>query len=281
MSSSSKLGVTTSRAGVDLKQIARNTRRSILEMIYQAGSGHPGGSLSAVEVVTALFFRILRHHPQDPRWPDRDRFILSKGHAVPLLYAVLAQMGYFPLSELSSLRRLDSRLQGHPDRDLTMGIETSTGSLGQGLSFGVGVALAGKLDQREYRVYVLLGNGECDEGQVWEAAMSAAHFKLDNLTTIVDHNQQQLDGWTKDVMDLGAFRDKWSSFGWEVMEIDGHNFDHILSAFKRAKEIKGKPTVIISHTIKGKGVSFMENNPDFHGRAPTREEMKKALEELE
>ena len=281
MSSSSKLGVTTSRAGVDLKQIARNTRRSILEMIYQAGSGHPGGSLSAVEVVTALFFRILRHHPQDPRWLDRDRFILSKGHAVPLLYAVLAQMGYFPLSELSSLRRLDSRLQGHPDRDLTMGIETSTGSLGQGLSFGVGVALAGKLDQREYRVYVLLGNGECDEGQVWEAAMSAAHFKLDNLTTIVDHNQQQLDGWTKDVMDLGAFRDKWSSFGWEVMEIDGHNFDHILSAFKRAKEIKGKPTVIISHTIKGKGVSFMENNPDFHGRAPTREEMKKALEELE
>ncbi len=281
MSSSSKLGVTTSRAGVDLKQIARNTRRSILEMIYQAGSGHPGGSLSAVEVVTALFFRILRHHPQDPRWPDRDRFILSKGHAVPLLYAVLAQMGYFPLSELSSLRRLDSRLQGHPDRDLTMGIETSTGSLGQGLSFGVGVALAGKLDQREYRVYVLLGNGECDEGQVWEAAMSAAHFKLDNLTTIVDHNKQQLDGWTKDVMDLGAFRDKWSSFGWEVMEIDGHNFDHILSAFKRAKEIKGKPTIIISHTIKGKGVSFMENNPDFHGRAPTREEMKKALEELE
>jgi transketolase len=162
-----------------------------------------------------------------------------------------------------------------------MGIETSTGSLGQGLSFGVGAALAGKLDHRNYQVYVLLGNGECDEGQVWEAAMSAAHFKLDNLTAIVDDNQQQLDGWTKDVMDLGIFRDKWSSFGWEVMEVDGHNFDHILSAFERVKEVKGKPTVIISHTIKGKGVSFMENNPDFHGQAPTQEEMKKALEELE
>ncbi len=278
--SSPKVDTTTPQAGVDLKQMARGLRRSVLEMIYQAGSGHPGGSLSAVEVVTALFFCILRHRPQDPGWSDRDRFILSKGHAVPLLYAVLAQMGYFPSSELSSLRRLDSRLQGHPDRDLSMGIETSTGSLGQGLSFGVGVALAGKLDQQDYRVYVLLGNGECDEGQVWEAAMSAAHFKLDNLTAVVDHNRQQLDGWTKDVMDLGVLKDKWSSFGWEVMEIDGHNFDHILSAFEKAKEVKGKPTVIISHTTKGKGVSFMENNPDFHGRAPTREEMEKALEEL-
>lgn len=279
--SSPKVDTTTPQTGVDLKQMAQGLRRSVLEMIYQAGSGHPGGSLSAVEVVTALFFCVLRHRPQDPRWSDRDRFILSKGHAVPLLYAVLAQMGYFPSSELSSLRRLDSRLQGHPDRDLSMGIETSTGSLGQGLSFGVGVALAGKLDHRNYQVYVLLGNGECDEGQVWEAAMSASHFKLDNLTAIVDHNEQQLDGWTKDVMDLGAFRDKWSSFGWEVMEVDGHNFDHILSALKRAKEVKGKPTVIISQTIKGKGVSFMENNPDFHGRAPTREELTRALEELE
>jgi len=162
-----------------------------------------------------------------------------------------------------------------------MGVETSTGSLGQGLSFGIGVALAGKLDHRNYQVYVLLGNGECDEGQVWEAAMSAAHFKLDNLTAIVDHNHQQLDGWTKDVMDIGILKDKWASFGWEAIEIDGHNFDHILSAFKRAKEVKGKPTVIISQTIKGKGVSFMENNPDFHGRAPTREELTRALEELE
>jgi len=162
-----------------------------------------------------------------------------------------------------------------------MGVETSTGSLGQGLSFGIGVALAGKLDHRNYQVYVLLGNGECDEGQVWEAAMSAAHFKLDNLTAIVDHNHQQLDGWTKDVMDIGILKDKWASFGWETIEIDGHNFDHILSAFKRAKEVKGKPTVIISQTIKGKGVSFMENNPDFHGRAPTREELTRALEELE
>ena len=264
----------------DLKAIAKMLRRHIITMTGKAGSGHPGGSLSAVEIVTALYFKLLRHRPSDPQWPDRDRFVLSKGHAAPLLYAALAECGYFPVEELSTLRQLDSRLQGHTDRTLTPGVEMSAGSLGQGLSFAIGVALAGRLNSQNYSVYVLLGDGECDEGQVWEAAMAAAHFKVDNLIAIVDNNGQQIDGWNRDVMNLEPFNKKWEAFGWQVIEVDGHDFTQLFDAFEQAKLVKGQPTVIIAHTVKGKGVSFMENNPDFHGKAPNAAEVEIALKEL-
>jgi transketolase len=266
--------------GRSLEEIAKTLRRHVITMTAKAGSGHPGGSLSAADIVTALFFRVLRHRPSEPCWAERDRFILSKGHTAPLLYAALAERGYFPVEELSTLRKLDSRLQGHTDRTCTPGVEMSSGSLGQGLSFGIGVALAARLNSQSYRVYVLLGDGECDEGQVWEAAMAAAHFKVDNLVAIVDHNEQQIDGWNREVMNLEPLGEKWRSFGWKVMEIDGHNFNQILAAFEQAELVKGQPTVIIAHTTKGKGVSFMENNPEFHGRATTPEETELALKEL-
>ena len=280
VSSSARAGAKSLSVG-DMKAIAKKLRRHIITMTGKAGSGHPGGSLSAVEIVTILYFKLLRHKPLEPRWPDRDRFILSKGHAAPLLYAALAECGYFPVEELSTLRQLDSRLQGHADRTATPGVEMSSGSLGQGLSFAIGVALAGRLDSRNYRVYVLLGDGECDEGQVWEAAMAAAHFKLDNLVAIVDNNGQQIDGWNRDVMNLEPFNKKWQAFGWYVIEVDGHDFTQLAAAFEQAKPVKGQPTVIIAHTIKGKGVSFMENNPDFHGKAPNAAEVEIALKELE
>ena len=264
----------------EMEALARRIRRHIVTIIGKAGSGHPGGSLSAVEIVSTLYFRVLKHKPKDPQWTDRDRFILSKGHAAPLLYTVLAECGYFPVAELATLRQLDSRLQGHTDRNLTPGVEMSAGALGQGLSFAVGVALAGRLNAQSYRVYVLLGDGECNEGQIWEAAMAAAHFKVDNLTAIVDRNRLQLDGWCCDVMNSEPFAQKWRAFGWQVIEVDGHDFTQLGRAFSRAKKIKGKPTVIIAHTTKGKGVSFMENNPDFHGKAPTAEEVEIALKEL-
>ncbi len=264
-----------------MEAIAKKLRRHIISMTGKAGSGHPGGSLSAVEIVTALYFSVLRHNPKDPQWPDRDRFILSKGHVAPLLYAALAECGYFPVEELSTLRQLDSRLQGHTDRKVTPGVEMSAGSLGQGLSFAVGVALAGRLNLQEYEVYALLGDGECDEGQVWEAAMAASHFKVDNLVAIVDNNGQQIDGWNRDVMNLEPFNKKWQAFGWHVIEVDGHDFTQLIDAFNQAKLVKGQPAVIIAHTIKGKGVSFMENNPDFHGKAPTAAEVAIALKELE
>ena len=266
--------------GYSLEEIAKILRRHVITMTAKAGSGHPGGCLSAADIVTALFFKVLRHRPHDPHWVDRDRFILSKGHSAPLLYAALAESGYFPVEELSTLRKLDSRLQGHTDRNFTPGVEMSAGSLGQGLSFGIGTALAARLDSRDYRVYVLLGDGECDEGQVWEAAMAAAHFKVDNLVAIIDHNEQQIDGWNREIMNLEPLGGKWHSFGWNVIEVDGHNIDQIIAALEEAKLVKGKPTVIIAHTIKGKGVSFMENNLEFHGRAPTPEEAERALQEL-
>jgi len=265
----------------EMKEMAKRLRRHIITMTGKAGSGHPGGSLSAAEIVTALYFKVLRHTPRDPQWSDRDRFILSKGHAAPLLYAALAECGYFPVDELSTLRQLDSRLQGHTDRTVTPGVEMSAGALGQGLSFAIGIALAGRLNSQKYRVYVLLGDGECDEGQVWEGAMATAHFKLDSLVAIVDNNGQQIDGWNRDVMNLDPFNQKWQAFGWHVIEVDGHNLTQLIDAFDQAKLIKGQPTVIIAHTIKGKGVSFMENNPDFHGKAPNAEEVKIALKELE
>lgn len=264
----------------ELREMAKTLRRHIVTMTGKAGSGHPGGSLSAAEIVTSLLFRVMRHHPTNPRWEDRDRFVLSKGHAAPLLYAALAESGYFPIEELSTLRKLNSRLQGHGDMTETPGVEMSSGALGQGLSFGIGIALAGRLDSRDYRVYVLLGDGECDEGQVWEAAMAAAHFRLDNIVAIVDRNRQQIDGWTRDVMDTEPLAQKWRSFGWHVIEVNGHDFDQLLAAFDEAKKVKGRPTCVVAHTIKGKGVSFMENNLEFHGRAPNAEELRKALEEL-
>ena len=271
----------SSASEAEMEAIAKRLRRHIITMTGKAGSGHPGGSLSAVEILTTLYFRVLRHKPSDPQWPDRDRFILSKGHAAPLLYATLAECGYFPVDELLTLRQMDSRLQGHTDRTVTPGVEMSAGALGQGLSFAIGVALAGRLNSQDYRVYVLLGDGECDEGQVWEGAMAAAHFKVDNLVAIVDNNGQQIDGWNRDVMNLDPFPGKWQAFGWHVIEVDGHDLTQLTQAFNQAKLVKGQPTVIIAHTIKGKGVSFMENNPDFHGKAPSAEEVKLALKELE
>jgi len=265
----------------ELKEMAKKLRRHVITMTATASSGHPGGSLSAADIITALYFKAMRHNPRNPQWPDRDRFILSKGHAAPILYAALAESGYFPVEELATLRKLDSRLQGHTDRNLTPGVEMSAGSLGMGLSFGIGVALAAKLEHRDYRTYVLLSDGECDEGQTWEAALSAAHFKVDNLTAIVDCNRIQLTGWTRDIMNLEPLSQKWQAFGWHTIDIDGHDFNQILSALNEAEKIKNKPPVIIARTTKGKGVSFMENNPKFHGKVPTPEEAERALKELE
>lgn len=265
----------------ELKEMAKKLRRHVITMIATAGSGHPGGSLSAADIITALYFKVLRHSPQNPQWPDRDRFILSKGHAAPILYAALAETGYFPVAELATLRKLNSHLQGHADRKFTLGVEMSSGSLGMGLSFAIGVALAARLDSKAYQTCVLLSDGECEEGQTWEAALSAAHFKLDNLTAIVDYNGIQLSGWIRDIMNLEPFTQKWQAFGWHTIDIAGHDFDQILPAYQGAEKIKGKPTVIVARTIKGKGVSFMENNVAFHGKAPTREEAERALKELE
>lgn len=264
----------------DLKEKARTIRRHIVRMIYEAGSGHPGGSLSSADVITALYFHVLRIDPKNPEWEDRDRFVLSKGHACPALYAALAERGFFPIEELHTLRKIGSRLQGHPDMRKTPGVESSTGSEGQGLSVGIGMALAAKLDRKSYRIYVMLGDGENDCGQIWEAAMASSHFKVDNLTAILDRNRIQLDGPTEQIMSLEPLADKWKAFGWHVLEIDGHDFRQILSAFDTAKEIKGRPTIIISHTVKGKGVSFMEGAVAFHGNAPNKEEYEKAMKEL-
>jgi transketolase len=261
--------------------MARKLRRHVINMISTAKSGHPGGSLSSAEIVTALYFNIMSHKPSDPKWDGRDRFILSKGHVAPILYAALAECGYFPVEELSTLRKFGSRLQGHTDRNLTPGVEMSAGSLGQGLSFGIGVSLALMLNATEQQVYVLLGDGECEEGQIWEAAMSAPHFRINNLTAIVDYNKIQLDGHCCDIMGLESLADKWKSFNWHVIEIDGHDFNQLMPALLVARNVKDKPVAIIAHTIKGKGVSFMENNVDYHGKAPGPEETAKALKELE
>jgi transketolase len=264
-----------------LERTARVLRRHVVRMIAAANSGHPGGSLSAVEIVTALYFGgILRHDPKRPQWPERDRFILSKGHGVPVLYAALAERGYFPADELMSLRQVDSRMQGHPVQGATPGIEASTGSLGQGLSIAVGHALAGRLDTRHYRTYALLGDGECQEGQVWEAAMAAANYELDTLTAIVDVNRFQLDGPVEDIQSLEPFADKWRAFRWHAIEVDGHDLAAVLDALRAARAHRGQPTCIIAHTVKGKGVSFMEHNNEFHGKAPTREQLEVALSQL-
>jgi transketolase len=330
---------------VFLREKAKKVRGHILKMIHDAGSGHPGGSLSCVEVLTALFFHAMRHRPRQPGWVGRDRFVLSKGHAAPALYAVLAEAGYFPVRRLCEFRRFGGMLQGHPHRGITLGVEVSSGSLGQGLSVAVGMALAGRLDGRGYRVFVLLGDGECDEGQVWEAAMAAAHYRLDNLVVFVDRNGLQIDGPTELVMSVEPLADKWRSFGWNVVEVDGHDVGGIVSVLDsigrgffvagsggsgaggglerlgvlerrvvgyendlslvvgpdemveswRCRNLpldagaggsrvclsKGRPTVVLAHMVKGKGVSFMEWVAKYHGTAPNREEFERASCEIE
>jgi transketolase len=264
----------------ELQSIARTVRRDIIEMIGAAKSGHPGGSLSAVEILVTLYFDVMKHDPANPTWPQRDRFILSKGHAAPVLYSVMAETGYTPKDQLNTLRRIGSIYQGHPDRRFIPALEASTGSLGVGLSLGIGMAEAAKLDKSPSRTYVVLGDGEIQEGQIWEAAMFAPFHKMDNIVCIVDYNKIQLDGFTKDIMDLEPHAEKWRSFGWNVLDIDGHDLGALQEAFATVKATKGKPTCIIANTIKGKGVSFMENNPKYHGVAPTNEELEKALQEI-
>ena len=265
----------------ELKARAKQIRRDIIEMTAAAASGHPGGSLSATEIVTALYFGILNHDPKNPRWEDRDRFILSKGHATPLLYSALAHTGYFEPSLLPTFRKLGSPLQGHPDRRRLPGIEASTGSLGQGLSIAIGHALARKLDNKTFYDYVVMSDGETNEGQVWEAAAMAAHHKVDHLIVYLDCNKYQLDDSTKEVCDMEPMAEKWKAFRWHVQEIDGHDFEQILKATEEAQKVKDQPAMIVCNTIKGKGVSFMEGNNHFHGVAPTPEETQRALKELE
>ncbi len=263
-----------------LKKIALQTRRHIVEMIYHAESGHPGGSLGSAEILVSLYFGEMNHRPDDPKWAGRDRFVLSKGHVCPVYYAVLAQTGYFPVDTLNTLRKLGSPLQGHPCMLKTKGVDMSSGSLGQGLSVGNGMALAGKLDGKDYRVYVLMGDGELQEGQVWEAAMTAAHYKLDNVCAIVDYNNLQIDGKVSEIMEVAPVGQKWEAFGWNVIDIDGHSFSAIFGAFDKARAAKGKPTIIIANTTKGKGVSYMEDVCGYHGKAPDEEGYKTALAEL-
>ncbi len=263
-----------------LKAVAREVRKDIVTMLTESASGHPGGSLSAVEIMTTLYFNEMNVNVENKNDPNRDRFVLSKGHAAPVLYSVLAEKGFFEKSELMGLRKLGSMLQGHPNMNYVPGVDMSTGSLGQGISTAVGMALAGKLDKKEYRVYSLLGDGELAEGQVWEATMAAAHYKLDNLTAFIDHNGLQIDGKVSDVMGSDPVDAKFAAFGWNVITIDGHDFVQIKNAIEEAKKTKGKPTVIICETIKGKGVSFMENEASWHGTAPSKEQCEKALNEI-
>ncbi|MCC0628401.1 transketolase [Clostridioides sp. ES-S-0171-01] len=263
-----------------LNEIARIIRRDIVSMIHRAKSGHPGGSLSVVEILTALYFDEMNVDSSNSKMEDRDRFVLSKGHAAPALYATLAEKGYFDKEELNGLRKIGRMLQGHPDMKGTPGVEISTGSLGQGFSVACGMAMASKLDNAPWNVYTLLGDGEVQEGIVWEAAMSAAHYKLDNLIAFLDNNGLQIDGDIESVMNLGSIVDKFKAFGWNVIEIDGHDFDQIFAALDIAKSTVKKPTMIVAKTIKGKGISFMENQAGWHGTAPSDEELERALLEL-
>ena len=259
---------------------AKNVRRNIVEMVTAAKSGHPGGSLSAVEILTSLYFEVMDIDLDEPQKQDRDRFVLSKGHATPVLYGALAEKGFFPKNEIKNFRKLNSILQGHPDMKNIPGVDMSSGSLGQGLSVANGMALAGKLNKSEKYVYALLGDGEVQEGQIWEAAMTSAHYKLDNLIAFLDNNGLQIDGDLEDVMGVSPLDDKWKAFNWDVQVIDGHDFNAILSAVEAAKAKKGQPSIIIAKTVKGKGVSFMENKAEWHGSAPSTDQLAQALEEL-
>ena len=264
----------------ELAGISKRVRRHIIEMITAAKSGHPGGSLSATEIVVSLFFDIMKHDPANPKWSDRDRFILGKGHACPVLYSVMAECGYTPIDQLNTFRSLGSIYQGHPDVRFIPALEASTGSLGEGLSVGLGMALAAKMNGSPSRTFAMIGDGESQEGQIWEAAMFGAFHKVDNIVCIVDYNKIQLDGFVRDIMPLDPLIDKWKSFGWHVIDIDGHDIEAVQKAFHEAETTKGIPTCIIANTIKGKGVSFMENNPKWHGTAPSKEECELALKEL-
>ena len=265
----------------ELKQIAKEIRKDIVGQVYIARSGHPGGSLSIADIITVLYFNEMNIDEKNPKMEERDRFVLSKGHCAPALYAALSKRGFFEKDGLKSFRKIESFLQGHPDMKKTPGVDCSSGSLGQGLSIANGMAISAKLDNKSYRVYCLLGDGEIDEGQVWEAAMSASHYKLDNLCVIVDYNGLQIDGQTQNVMNLLSISEKFKAFGFEVFDIDGHNFDAIRDAFESARKIKNKPVAIIAKTIKGKGVSFMEDNAGWHGKAPNEEEYNQAIADID
>ena len=267
-------------SNAEMKEKTRRLRIDILSMIHGAGSGHPGGSLSAIDILAVLYRNILHHDPEDPCWKDRDRFILSKGHICPALYAVLADCGYFDAGEINRLRTYGCMLQGHPCMHKTPGVEISAGSLGQGLSVAAGIALGARSNGESYRVYCMMGDGEIQEGQIWEAAMSAGHYGLDNLCGIVDCNGLQIDGRVETVMSIEPLAEKWAAFNWNVIEIDGHDIAEIEAAFREAMTLAGKPTVILAHTVKGKGVSFMENDAGWHGKAPNKEQLEKALAEL-
>lgn len=267
------------RDAEEIARMANVLRLHVVEMTTEAGSGHPGGSLSSAELMAVLYFGVMKHDPKNPKWDGRDRFILSKGHAAPVLYSALAEAGYFPVSELKTLRKTGSRLQGHPAKDKVPGVEMSTGSLGQGLSMACGIALAGKMDGKDYRTFCLLGDGELQSGQNWEAAMLASHYCLGRLTAFVDKNRLQISGCTCEVMGLEPLADKWRSFGWNVMEVEGHDVGAILDACDKADE-SSKPTCIILDTVKGKGVSFMENKAEFHGKACNRDQNECAIAEI-
>jgi transketolase len=264
-----------------LRRKCLDVRRGIIEMIYAGGSGHPGGSLSAVEILTALYFHVMRIRPEEPDWPERDRFILSKGHAAPLVYAVLAERGFFPVEELKTFTRPGTRLQKHIDMHLAPGTELSTGSLGQGLSVGVGMALADQMDGNDRRVYVIIGDGESQEGQIWEAAMAAAQMKLHNLIVFLDYNRCQVDGYINEIIELDPVDQKWQSFGWHVQQIDGNDLPQVLSALEIAHRTEGQPHMIVANTIKGKDVSYMENRLEWHSRGLTDEDYRIAMQELE
>ncbi len=291
----------------EMQSIARRIRRHIVRMTAEAKSGHPGGSLSCTDILTVLYFRILRYNPREPGWPERDRLVVSKGHATPAVYGAMAEAGYFPVEELKTFRRLGSRLQGHTVMGKPPGVEMSAGALGMGLSFALGQALAGRLDGRGYHVYCLLSDGDSEEGQTWEAAMAAAHHRADNLTAIIDRNHIQNDGFsdylrpsphqsadrpdrpggwvmpgghTTNIMDIEPFEEKWKAFGWQTWHVDGHDYEALIAALQEARAFQGRPTAVICETTKGKGVSFMENNPEFHGKAPSPEQLEQALKEL-
>lgn len=265
----------------ELKKYAAKIRKHIIDEVYSAASGHPGGSLSCTDIITALYFEEMRVDPKKPLWEDRDRFVLSKGHCSPALYAVLAEKGFFPKEDLLTFRKVDSYLEGHPSMRSVPGVDMSTGSLGQGISAAVGMAMAGKLDKKDYRVYAILGDGELEEGQVWEASMAAAHYKLDNLTAFLDYNGLQIDGRITDVMSPEPVAGKFEAFGWNVLKVDGHDIEEIIKTINQAKNTKGKPTIIIAKTVKGKGVSFMENQAGWHGTAPNKEQRDQAIAELD
>ena len=268
------------RSIADLENIANKLRLHVIEMTYAASSGHPGGSLSSADLMSALYFRVMKHDPNNPSWEGRDRFVLSKGHVAPVLYAALAESGYFPVEDLITLRKIGSKLQGHPVRGKVPGVEMSTGSLGQGLSMSCGIALAGLMDGRDYRTFCLLGDGELQSGQNWEAAMFASQYGLSRLIAFVDRNRLQITGNTEDAVGLDPLPEKWRAFGWNVSVVDGHNIREIIDAADRASASKKKPTAIIMNTVKGKGVSFMENNAGFHGRACNADEYARAVAEL-